>query len=203
MGRQLRAEAKAFTPRTKRYGYETLLSGQAQIVEGILLSVGGKNDDRNVSDRKCSSFLTTNSPARFSYSKHRATLNVCLTVNGYDPTASFMRAKKKYGSMTVFHGTKVDYVPSILESGLQNRVASRFSQGVGVWFALSQGEAEHWASAAAVKSFKNNDCGHHDKMRELLTVLGIDAPSLDSCGIICLPVFEAIVMKSSVRGSPT
>ena len=122
-----------------------------------------------------------------------------------DPSPIFSRLATEYGIISVYHGTKIERVWSILNHGLRNLsydgalTQNGAMLGDGVYMSSSIDVARYFAENAAQRSPKSLSYAfNHDSLLNLLSLCDVDVSSLDELdqyNITCLPVFGAMIIK--------
>lgn len=122
-----------------------------------------------------------------------------------DPSPIFSKLATKYGLISVYHGTKIERVWSILNHGLRNlSYDGALTQngailGDGVYMTSSIDVARYFAESAAQHPPKSLSFAfNHDSLLDLLSLCDVDVSSLDQLvqyNITCLPVFGATIIK--------
>ena len=122
-----------------------------------------------------------------------------------DPSPIFSKLATKYGLISVYHGTKIERVWSILNHGLRNlSYDGALTQngaifGDGVYMTSSIDVARYFAESAAQRPPKSLSFAfNHDSLLDLLSLCDVDVSSLDQLvqyNITCLPVFGATIIK--------
>jgi hypothetical protein len=123
-----------------------------------------------------------------------------------DPPPAFSRLASMYGTMTAYHGTKIERAWSVLNHGLINLSHDNsLSQngamlGDGVYLTTSVEVAAYFARCAAQRPPRSLEYAfnHLSLLNLLSAVAGIDVSRLDPLDcydIACLPVFEATIIK--------
>lgn len=132
-------------------------------------------------------------------------LTLDLSTSLGDPAPSFRKLAKKYGTITAYHGTKIETAWSILNYGLQNLSYNKtLSQngaimGDGVYLSSSRQVAEGFAIMATERQPRSLAYAfQHESLLHLLSYVHADVAKLDALDtyvIKCLPVFEATIIK--------
>jgi hypothetical protein len=136
-------------------------------------------------------------------------LSLELNTINIDPPPSFTKLANKYGTIQVYHGTKIASTWSILNHGLQNLSNNKaLSQngaimGEGVYLSSSRKVAENFAIMAAERPPKPLALAlEHESLLYLLYFANINVAKLDPLNtydIKCLPVFEAAIIKPPAK----
>ena len=133
------------------------------------------------------------------------TVKFCLDIGTSlgDVSPGFQKHALKYGTVQAYHGTKVDNVWR-LNYNLQNLSLGDLSQngamlGEGVYLSTSLSVADHFSQKAAEgPSRLLQSAFEHEALLNLLLLGGVDLnriEPLDTYDIVCLPVFEACIIK--------
>jgi len=179
-------------------------SEEAKTLLTFLLSLPWTGGSRLVNSSISSS--STSSSTTSSKSKvAKLTININTALGS--PSPSFTAHANKYGTITAYHGTKIESTWSIINHGLINLSyhgslsANGAMLGEGVYLSSSKQVAEYFAQSAAqspvpalASSFQ------HECILHLLCLGNVDISDLEplnSYDITCLPVFEATIIKPS------
>lgn len=132
--------------------------------------------------------------------KHHAasqSVQLCLDPDYGDPLPTFSQRAQCHGTMTVYHGTQMDKVWSVLQYGLLNLSSTSLQQngaafGKGVYFSTSRDVAlffSHKYSATAQWLALQ----HPPALQRLLG----SAARLEDATVVCSAVFEATIIAPS------
>jgi len=139
----------------------------------------------------------------------KLTININTALGS--PSPSFTAHANKYGTITAYHGTKIESTWSIINHGLINLSyhgslsANGAMLGEGVYLSSSKQVAEYFAQSAAqgpVPALAS--AFQHECILHLLCLGNVDISDLEplnSYDITCLPVFEATIIKPSISSS--
>lgn len=165
------------------------------------------------SETDASSNAGANPPSRNSSkaasNKHKVA-RLALNINASlgDPSPEFANRATNHGTLAAYHGTKIESAWSILNYGLRNLSFSEDGlaqngamMGAGVYLSSSKRVAEAFAIKAAERPPKGLASAFvHESLVQLLIAGGVDVESfldcsLDGYDVVCLPVFEAVIIK--------
>ena len=181
-------------------------SEDAKTLLMFLLSLPWTSGSRLDNSSTSSSTATTTS-SKSKVAKLTININTALG----SPSPSFTAHANKYGTITAYHGTKIESTWSIINHGLINLSyhgslsANGAMLGEGVYLSSSKQVAEYFAQSAAqgpvpvLASAFQHECILH-----LLCLGNVDISDLEplnSYDITCLPVFEATIIKPSTSTS--
>jgi len=169
----------------------------SQLTTGTMTDDSAKNGNCNDGDNG----IKTSSKTRVG------TLRLDIGTALGDAPPAFSRRANQYGTIQAYHGTKISSAWSILNHGLQNLSRNDALRqngammGEGVYLSSSRRVAESFAIKAAERPPRALESAfRHECLLHLLCYAGVDIASLDPLDgydIVCLPVFEATIIKPS------
>mmetsp|Transcript_5055 Transcript_5055/g.9886 ORF Transcript_5055/g.9886 Transcript_5055/m.9886 type:complete len:574 (-) Transcript_5055:39-1760(-) len=169
----------------------------SQLTTGTVTDDSAKNSNWNDDDNG----IKTSSKTRVG------TLRLDIGTALGDAPPAFSRRANQYGTIQAYHGTKISSAWSILNHGLRNLSRNDALRqngammGEGVYLSSSRRVAESFAIKAAERPPRAlASAFRHECLLHLLCHAGVDIASLDPLDgydIVCLPVFEATIVKPS------